>query len=188
MLSHKQAKSIVDGLGYNPVTSLFLRAVSEHETNYGAGWKVQNVAWFGSPIAWVPGVSAPWNMGAITTASPDALSFSHKDSKFDDVTGKVKQYTTWFAGDPNAAAGFARLGRTLLKAQVVEALETHDIQSAIVGMYDQHYFLGLHTHANPNGDRLNITDYYAAVAKAIAKIGKETGEVHPNVLPPKVLQ
>ena len=173
MLTHVQAKAIVDGLGYTPVQSLFLRAVAWHETNYGAGWKEGQGA-------------GSWNMGAITTAHPDALSFKHVDSRFDDKVGHVVEYTTWFAGDPPPATGFARLGTLLFKfPETRDALELNDILGAVTGMYDQHYFLGLHTHANPNGDRLNIEDYYRAVASAIETIGRETGEAQPDVLPPK---
>lgn len=186
MLTHAQAKEIADDLGFGPIRSLFLRAVSFHETNYGGGWKPENVTWYGPAISWHPGINAPWNMGAITTEHPDSLSFSHKDSKFDDAAGQVVQYRTWFAGDPSAATGFARLGTLLFKFQETrDALELNDILGAIAGMYDQHYFLGLHTHANPNGDRLNIEDYYAAIVKAIEAIGRETGETQPDVLPPK---
>jgi len=184
-LTHTQAKQIVDGLVVTDVESLFLRAVAWHETKYGAAWKPSRVKrWFGPPIDWHPGSNAPWNVGAITTGAPDGLSFSHQDSRFDDKTGAVKQYTTWFAGDPTPAAAFARLMRTVLKPEVKAALAVHDIQQGVTGMYDQHYFLGLHTHENVDGDRLNITDYYAAVARAIETIGAETGEKHPVVLPP----
>lgn len=173
MITHSQAKEIVDSLGYTPIQSLFLRAVAWHETNYGGGWKVGEGA--GSN-----------NMGAITTTHPDALSFKHEDSRFDDAVGHVVEYTTWFAGDPTPATGFARLGTLLLKfPETRDALELNDILGGVTGMYDQHYFLGLHTHANRNGDRLNIEDYYAAVAKAIETIGHETGEQQPNVLPSK---
>lgn len=172
MLTHLQAKAMVDALpGVTRVASLFVRAVAWHETNYGAGWK--------------PGEGAgSWNMGAITTAHPDALSFKHADSKFDPKAGRVVEYTTWFAGDVDARAGFARLAKLVLKPNVVAALATNDVLQGVAGMYENGYFLGLHTHQNVEGDKLNIEDYYSAVAKAIATIGRETGERHPEVTPP----
>jgi hypothetical protein len=173
MLTHTQAKQIVDGLpGVNDVESLFLRAVALHETSYGAGWKLGEGA-------------GSWNMGAITTLHPNALSFKHVDSKYSDATGKIEQYTTWFAGWPTATEGFAGLRDTVLKPNVREALTTRDVLGAVSAMYDNHYFLGLHTHSKIAGDRDNIKEYYAAVARCIESIGKETGERHPTVLPPE---
>ncbi|HEX4334670.1 MAG TPA: hypothetical protein VH062_02085 [Polyangiaceae bacterium] len=174
MLTHTQAKSIVDALpGMTAAKSLFCRLVAWHETNYGAGWKEGEGA--GSN-----------NMGAITTTHPDQYSFKHVDSKFDDAAGKVVPYTTWFAGDPTPALGFKRLVDTICRSsEVTDALACNDFLQATTGMYDEHYFLGLHTHANPNGDRLNIEDYYAALIKALGVIGHETGEVQPDVLPPE---
>lgn len=172
MLTHTQSKVLVDALpGMTPAKSLFCRLVAWHETNYGAGWK--------------PGQGAGSNnMGAITTLHPDQYSFKHVDSKFSDKAGKVVEYTTWFAGDPTPALGFKRLVDTICKQEVLDALACNDFLGATTGMYDQQYFLGLHTHANPNGDRLNIEDYYAALMKALATIGHETGETQPNVTPP----
>lgn len=186
MLTHAQAKQLVDVIPrMTPAKSLFCRCVSWHETNYGGGWKAGNVKrWYGTPFAWRPGVNAPWNMGAITTAHPDEWSFAHQDSKFSDEAGGVVSYVTWFAGDPTPALGFQRLVATICKQEVNDALAVNDFLGATTGMYDQHYFLGLHTHGNPNGDRQNIEDYYGAIVKAIESIGRETGESQPDVLPP----
>lgn len=182
-ITHAQAKTLVDALGVTDVESLFLRAVSWHETKYGGAWKPARVKrWFGAPIDWHPGSNPPWNMGAITTTTPDGLSFAHQDSKFG--AGSVEQYTAWFAGDPGPPSAFARLMRTVLKPDVKAALAVHDVMEGVSLMYGHCYFLGLHTHENLDGDRLNITDYYRAVARAIETIGKETGERHPVVLPP----
>lgn len=174
-LSHAEAKKLVDGLpGVNAVESLFLRAVSWHETNYGAGW--------GSDLEKGGG---SWNMGAITTSRPNELSFKHVDSRFDPKVGKVVQYTTWFSGHKTATDGFAQLRDVVLKANVRSSLANRDILDAVSGMYDNHYFLGLKTHENDEGNKLNIEAYYSAVAKAIETIGRATGEVHPFVLPPE---
>lgn len=172
MLTHEQVKGIVDALpGVSPVESLFVRAVAWHETNYGAGWKAGQG-------------EGSWNMGAITTLKPDHLSFEHKDSRFDAKVGRVVQYTTWFAGYPSAHAGLLALANTVLKTNVRGSLEMNDFMGAVSGMYDNHYFLGLHSHESAAGDDLNITDYWKAVTKAVDTIGKATGETIPNVLPP----
>lgn len=173
MLSHSQAKALVDAIpGITPVESLFVRAVALHETSYGAGWKAGEG-------------SGSWNMGAITTAHPDHLSFEHKDSRFDPKAGHVVQYTTWFAGYPSAQAGFEALAKTVLKRNVIGSLAMNDFLGAVSAMYDNHYFLGLHSHESAAGDDLNITDYWKAVMRAVAAIGAETGEKQPDVLPPK---
>ena len=187
MLTHSRAKALVDELpGVNAVESLFLRGVSDHETGYGGGWKPEKVKqWYGKPIAWRPGVTAPWNMGAITTLHPNELSFSHQDSQFDPKEGHVVQYVTWFAGDPTPELGFARLRDTALKPNVRAALENNDFMLGIIGMYENGYFRGLHTHELVTGDRDNIKDYYAKVAQCIVSIGQATGEVQPDVLSPK---
>lgn len=174
MLTHLRAKAIVDALpNVTRVASLFLRAVSWHETNYAAGWK--------------PGEGAGSNnMGAITTLHPDQYSFKHVDSLFDDKLGAVRAYVTYFAGDPSPELGFARLRDTILKPNVREALATNDFLGGVSAMYDNGYFMGLHTHALTTGGRDNIEDYWHAVMKAVGTIGHETGESQPDVTPPPV--
>lgn len=184
MLTEQQAKAMVDALDVTPVESFFLRCVSRHETSYGAGWNPAHVkSWFSArPPAWHPGINAPWNMGAITTAHPDALSFSHQDSKFDDAAGGVKAYVTWFAGDPTPELGFKRLRDTVLHPNVRAALAEHDFMQGLTCMHENCYFLGIHSRGSPLTDRLNIEDYWNAVVKEAADIGHVTGEDIPEVL------
>lgn len=169
MLTEAQAKEICDSLGLTENESLFLRCVARHETSYGSGWKSGQ------------GLGS-WNMGAVTTTSPDVYSFQHVDSRFDPRFGKVVTYTTWFAGYPSAKAGFLGLARVLLKDNVREALAKGDFLGAVSAMYDNHYFLGLHTHENVEGDRDNIEEYYKSVAANCDAIGRGTGEKQPEVL------
>ena len=173
LLSHTDAKRVCDDeLGLTKNESLFERCVAWHETGYSGGW--------GPPKA-PDGGEGSWNMGAVTTPHPDALSFCHKDSRFDPRFGKVVVYTTWFAGYESAAKGFEGLRDVLMRPNVKAALATGDFLGAVSAMYDNGYFLGLHTHASVEGDRDNIEDYYKGVVGALAVIAKETGEVQPEV-------
>jgi hypothetical protein len=163
-VKHSEAKEIVDGfLGVSPVESLFTRAVAWHETNYGAGWKEGEGA--GSN-----------NMGAITTANPDSLSFKHVDSRWDAKKGKKVEYTTWFKGYPDATAGLRDLARTVLKDNVRAALSNGDVPGAVEGMYANKYFLGIHPD-----DASNIADYQDAASRALSAITAATGE--PPIVP-----
>lgn len=175
MITHADAKVICDTLnGVSSVESLFCRCVSWHETEYGNAWK--------APVP-PDGGQGSNNMGAIVTPTPDRYSFRHKDSRND--TGKVIQYVTWFAGDPTPAKGFERLAHTVLHANVRAALERCDFFDAVSAMHENGYFLGVHSRATPLTDRLNVADYYQAIARACETIGAATGESQPDVLPPK---
>jgi hypothetical protein len=165
-MNHTEAQGIVDALGVTPAESLFLRGVAWHETNYGTGWR--KGAGAGS-----------FNMGAITTTHPDSLSFEHKDSLFDSKLGHVREYVTWFAGYPSASAGFGALRRIVLKPNVVAALADNDFRAAVQGMYNNSYFMGLHSHKTDEGNAQNVDDYYGAVQRAVQLIGNETGESEP---------
>jgi len=166
MLSHTAAKNIVDGLGVTENQSLFLRGVALHETSYGAGWKAGQGA-------------GSHNMGAITTNSPDSLSFKHEDSLFDSKLGKVRVYTTWFAGYPSDEAGFSALKKTVLKPNVAAALAGGDFERGVRGMYANSYFMGVHPHTTDAGNEQNVADYLAAVRRSVQSIGNETGESEP---------
>jgi len=170
MLTHIQAKQLVDSLV--PITdneSKLIRYMAWHETNYGAGWK--------------PGQGAgSHNMGAITTTRPDALSFEHTDSKFNPKTGKVEEYTTYFAGYETDYDGFSALKNLVLKPEVRAALSTDDWGAAVTDIYENHYFMGLHSHVTPEGNAQNINDYFNALSNAAFTISKETGEQVPGPL------
>lgn len=175
MITHQDAKHICDALtGVSLVESLFIRCVAWHETNYGHGW---------GSVPPPDGGAGSNNMGAITTTHPDARSFRHVDSRND--TGTVVTYTTWFAGDATPAAGFERLAATVLKPNVRQALDRCDFLDAVAAMHENGYFLGVHSRATPLTDRLNVADYYHAVADACRTIGAATGESQPDVLPPR---
>jgi hypothetical protein len=157
-VKHSEAKTIVDSHGLSPVESLFVRAVAWHETNYGQGWK--------------PGEGlGSNNMGAITTANPDDLSFEHVDSRFDPKKGKVVQYTTWFKGYPDADSGFRDLEHTVLRDNVKEALARSSVDDAVDAMYDNSYFKGVHPDRESN-----VADYQNAVSRALSAITGATGE------------
>lgn len=168
-MDHLQAKQMVDGLGVTPAESLYMRAVSWHETNYGSGWKP-------------PGDKSN-NMGAIIAPHPDALSFTYQDSKFDAGTGGAKSYVAYFAGYPTPLAGMTALRDTLLKSNVKAALARGDLYGAVGAQYMNGYFMGLHSHTTPEGNRANIDDYYAALSSALRQIYSATGEA--AVLVPK---
>jgi hypothetical protein len=163
MLTHTQAKTLVDSLGVTPNESLYMRMVALHETSYGAGWK--------------PPGNKSHNMGAITTAHPDSLSFRYGDSDPDSGT-----YTTWFAGYPDDLAGFKALRDTLLKDNVKVALANNDWLEAAQAQYNNGYYRGNHTHSTSEGNEANVNDYHKANAEAGHKITAETGESDPNPL------
>jgi hypothetical protein len=121
-VNHLEAKALVDSLPLTPAESLYTRAVALHETHYGDAWKEG----FGKGSN---------NMGSVTTPSPDALSFRHGDSSFDDTKGAVAPYTTWFAGYPSPLDGFKGLVRTLLKTNVKAALLRGDLEGAVAAQY-----------------------------------------------------
>lgn len=160
MLSHIQAKQLVDPLGVTPNESLYMRMVALHESSYGAGWK--------------PPGDKSHNMGAITTAHPDALSFRYNDSDPDSGA-----YTTWFAGYTSDLAGFKGLKDTLLKDNVKNALANDDWLEAVQCQYNNGYFRGNHTHSTSEGNEANVNDYYKALGEASHKITAQTGERDP---------
>lgn len=160
-MSDLEAKHLVDALGLTAAESLFERAVSRVETEYGSGWGVGAGA--GSN-----------NMGATTTVHPDALSFQHKDSI--NQHGTVEEYTTWFGGWPTAAAGFAGLRDILLKENVRDALAAGSWPGAVFAMYVNGYFKGVHQGGTAEGDKANISDYRKRMAGALKLIARGTGE------------
>jgi hypothetical protein len=170
MLTHNEAKAIVDSLV--PITdneSKLIRYMAWHETKYGSAWK--------------PGQGdSSHNMGAITTTHPDNLSFEHKDSKFNPRTGKVEEYTTFFAGYSTDYDGFSALKNLVLQPDVRDALSTDDWGAAIVDVYNHHYFMGLHSHDTPEGNAANVNDYFDALSNAAFTIAKETEESVPGPL------
>lgn len=155
-MNHKTAQSIVDSHGLSPTESLFVRAVAFHETGYG-NWKTAG--------------AGSHNMGAITTANPDELSFKHVDSRWDPKQGKLVEYTTWFKGYVDDDAGFRDTERHVLKANVKEALANNDVTAAVEGMYDNSYFKGVHPDRESN-----LEDYQNAVSRALSAITGATGE------------
>lgn len=165
-MNHQEAKELVDSLGYTHNESLFVRAVSWHETNYGRGWKQ-------------PGGKEAHNWGAITTLTGGAPGFKAKDSSYD-----AGQYETWFKGYPSDAEGardvfrHAVLGVPHRRSDVQKALREGDVYAAVGGMYVNGYFMGIHEHHTAKGDIGNIQDYFTAVMNAIQAIIVSTGEQH----------
>jgi peptidoglycan hydrolase-like protein with peptidoglycan-binding domain len=172
---HVKAKAATDAIpGLTPAESAFIRSVAWHETNYGTGW--------GTTPAPNGGANS-YNMGAITTTSPGPLDFQHKDSRND--TGQVVTYTTWFKGYPSFQAGMQGLADQVLKpnvraniANAVKAKASPDaiLATGVQGMYDNHYFLGIHPRNTPEGNAANVKDYVTAVTNAFNTISTNTGE------------
>lgn len=169
---HVKAKLATDAIpGITPAESAFIRSVAWHETNYGTGWG-------NTPPP--NGGAGSFNMGAITTASPGPLDFQHKDSRND--TGQVVTYTTWFKGYPSFQAGMNGLAQQVLKPNVKAAIAKNAknpaaaLDAGVQGMYDNHYFLGIHPRNIASGNAANVADYFSAVSKAFATISSNTGE------------
>jgi hypothetical protein len=161
-MDHVAAKTMVESLGakLSPLESLFLRGVSWHETNYGAGWKGDG--------------QGSNNMGAVTTNDPDELSFRYQDSRNDE--GELVRYTAWFKGYATPEEGFADLARVLLKSNVRAALAARDVRGAVAAMQANRYFLGTHRRDTPEGLKANLDAYYGAVRNALKQITAATGE------------
>lgn len=163
-MNHKEAKILVDSLGYTHNESLFVRAVAWHETNYGRGWKQ-------------PGGKEAHNWGAITSIQAGPPNFRAKDSSYE-----AGQYETWFKGYIDDRAGVqdvyrhAVLGVPYHRADVQKALAEGNLYAAVDGMYINGYYMGTHKHGEAPGDIANIQDYFGAVEKAIEAIVAETGE------------
>lgn len=111
-----------------PAESQFIRAVAEHETNYGRGWKVSGVG--------------SHNWGAITGRGP-AGSFQHKDSRPDPRTGKIITYTTDFAAYHDDAEAARALAAMLLTPSVRRQLSMGTMLGAVAAQYRQGYFTTL---------------------------------------------
>lgn len=165
---HVRNKALVDSLGVTPNESNFMRRVGYHETKYGLGW---------GGAAPPDGGNGSWNMGAITTPTGKQTSvydFHHGDSR-NDGNGVI-QYTTWFAGYPNALEGWKGLARTLLKPNVKAALAKNDFNGAVAAMYANKYYLGIHPRTTPEGNAANVNDYLKATTKAFTTFSQYTGE------------
>lgn len=165
---HAKVKAATTAIGLTPNESLFLRAVSYHETKFGLGW--------GSTPP-PNGGAGSYNMGANTTGGSQTsqYDFEHKDSRNDD--GKIITYSTWFKGYPSLQDGVAGLAKVLLKTNVKQALEKGDFQAAVKAMYTNRYYLGIHPRNTADGNAANVKDYWTAVQKALAVIKQKTGDI-----------
>lgn len=166
-----KAKTASSSLGLTPNESLFVRAVGTHETSLGQGW--------GSTPP-PNGGAGSFNMGAITTGGTQTspYDFAHVDSRND--TGQVITYTTWFKGYPSFEDGIKGLASFLLKQNVKDALKKGDFPGAVVAMYTNKYFLGIHPRNTPEGNAANVNDYVSAVNKALTTIEQHTGDKPQN--------
>lgn len=169
-MDHDSAKALVDSLGLTPAESLFLRAVSSHETNYGDGWKVGRGAGSNNMGA----VMRPGSFGRETPLNP--LDFKHEDSRFDPKQGKVVKFIAWFKGYPSPIEGFADLSRILLKPNTKAAITTGSLMAGAAAMFDNGYYTGIRKTRDEN-----IADYTSALSRNLAKILAATGE--PNLFP-----
>jgi hypothetical protein len=118
MTTHAQAKAIIDAIVPDPAQSLYLRALSSHETHYGDWW---------------PGTN---NWGAMI-GKGDAGSEPHKDH---DAAGKW--YTTDFAKYSSPAVGARALASLVLKSNVTDALAAGDLTAAVAAMIDDNHYTG----------------------------------------------
>ena len=161
MTSHAEAKTIVDALGLTPEQSLAVRLVGLHETHYGDGWKGEGV---GSN-----------NWGAVTAPAGGNV-FQHKDSRFDDATGKVVEYVTNFQRYPTPSDGARGLANVLLmqrgqnRDNITQALAHRSILELATAMRVNKYYLGI----KPFNEA--IADYHSALIKAYKAIQAATGE------------
>lgn len=163
MTTHVQAKQIVDSLGLEPVQSLAVRLVGLHETHYGDGWSGAGV---GSN-----------NWGAVTAPATATNVFQHKDSRFDEATGKVVQYVTNFRRYATPADGARGLANVLLldsrgqpRQNVAEALARRDLMGLATAMRENRYYLGVKPFHEA------VLDYHRALTKAYNAIQAATGE------------
>ncbi len=164
---HVKVKKAADSIGLTPNQSLFLRADSWHETNYGLGWG-------NTPPP--NGGAGSFNMGANTTGGGQTgpHDFEHKDSRNDN--GQLITYSTWFKGYPTLEDGLKGHAAILLKQNVKDALAKGDFQGAVKAMYANHYYLGIHPRNTDEGNAANVTDYWAAISRALTTIKQHTGD------------
>ena len=175
--------------------SLVLRAVCLHETGYGKNWPKTN----NTSIPGPPGAGSN-NMGAVTikpltvvknpggTDDGSALTcpangFPHKDSRRDLKTGAIIQYVTCFRISPTPADGFNVVARTLLKPNVLSAIEQNDLHGVADAMRENRYYLGT---APTREEQVNA--YHSVLKKGIASIVADTHEINtfdpPVITPP----
>ena len=151
-MNHVQAKVIVDAITSSPAESLFVRAVSWGESQYGTGWKP-------------PGVGSH-NWGAII-GKGDAGSFEYQDKL---ANGTV--YTTDFAKYSSDTVGAKALAHLLLKPNVTDALSNGDVTEAVAAQINENHYTG-------NPPATPADKYEARVRKSIDLIIAATGEDNP---------
>ncbi|HEX2599581.1 MAG TPA: peptidoglycan-binding protein [Terriglobales bacterium] len=170
MVTHSEAKRIVDGLGLlTPQESFVLRAVASHETDYGAGWKP-------------PGVGSN-NWGAVTVhpnsdGSCPVGSFGYGDSKRSGAGGEggeVEQYQTCFRIYPTPTDGAKGLLYELFtRRPSVRLAVPQGLEAVARAMRDTSYYLG----TKPTKEE-QIADYRQALEENGKKILLATGEDWP---------
>lgn len=183
--SHAQFKELVDRVipDLTPAESMALRAVSWHETNYGAGW--------GNPqhTAEPEKAKASRNLGAITmkplSKNPDGTvecgegGFRHGDSRRDESSGEVVRYETCFRAYETWEDAVRHLAKVLLKKNTRDAANSGSLHNVATAMRDNSYYLG-----TAKTRRGQIEDYRRALERAKASILSGTGEPDPLPLTP----
>lgn len=156
MTTHSQAKSLVDSLVRSPAESLYLRALSVHETHYGDWW---------------PGTN---NWGAMIGRG-DAGAEPHRDR---DAAGKW--YVTNFAKYSSPAVGAKALASLVLKPNVTDAISSGDLEAAVTAMIEENHYTG-NPPATPAPAYLKAM--WRGIEGIIAETGEENPFADPLELP-----
>ena len=174
-MDHATAKTIVDSLELDgarltPAESLFVRAVCQHETQYGQGWKGAGEA----SNNWGAVTSPGAGVGVNVDCGPS--SFPHKDSRFDDAEKRVVEYVTCFRRYDSPDLGAHDAARLILRSNVRQAVASGDLTGAVRGMRENRYFLG----TSPSAEE-SVRVYRSSLQRALAAIVGATGEPVPFV-------
>jgi hypothetical protein len=166
MITHAEAKRIMDRLGWTPAESLTARAVAWLESGgapdggYGGGW---NVPCKGSN-----------NWGAVTAGRAwTGATCTYRDSRWDDELGQVVEYETAFRVYPTPEAGAADMARIVLKDNVREAIRRGDLRGVSRAMRDNAYYIGTVPYEQA------IDRHAARMRQAVDSITAATGEPDP---------
>ena len=165
MVSHADAKRIVDELGLTPAESMVVRAVGWLESGgapgggYGSGW---SGACAGSR-----------NWGAITAFNWDGPTCTTQDSRYDEETGGVIKYTTQFRVYETDEQAAADLARVVLKSNVRAAARRGDLHGVSRAMRDNAYYIGIEPYEQA------IDTHAKRMRQAVDSITTATGEPDP---------
>lgn len=127
---------------------------------------------------WGPGGKSN-NWGALTktpnsdTSCP-ADSFPHKDSKFDEESGTVQEYTTCFRRYDTSLEGAKDFLRRLYvdRPATFEASLAGDIREVAETMYASQYYLGTAppSATDEDGNFVNVNNYIAFIGRGVDQI------------------